>query len=223
MMGGDIHTTSNRSYTVQSRELDLIYLICIQISCYSLCIHACLCVWERERVQCQCAKLSPSLVLSTSPHLSSLSHDAEQRGVRKASLSLPLPLHLSASVHHSWVGNVKQTVIAPLLDILSMSSTHQIEWPVHALYWLLLNIRAPYLGVHVFDINSFRISFWYLQSPCAAVIARFEGHYSWTLESDDSPERQNKDARRRPRGLHHFNMSHTPNITLHQGCWVQAS
>lgn len=152
----------------------------------------CLGEGERERLQLSMCQPLPSPVLSTSPHLYSLSHGAEQRGVRKASLSLPLLLHLSASFHHSWVGNVKQKVIAPLLDMLSASSSPSNR--VASACVVLVSVKHP-------SSISWSSSVWheqclhiFLATLCAFVIARLKGHYPWTLECDDSPETKTPDV-----------------------------
>lgn len=142
--------------------------VCVKISPSSVHVYAaCLCEGERERSQLStCQPSSLSSTLSASSCWCSLSHGAEQKGVRKASLPLPLLLHPPAFAHHSCVGNVKQAVIEPLYDMLSthshIKSRVQHEHPIG--YCLTSRL-------HTLEIVSPR-TFLDLRSLRSAVVAR---------------------------------------------------
>lgn len=144
-------------------------------------------------------------VPSTSLCLCSLSHGAEQREVRKASLPLPSFIFLPLPVIFELQTSNRQS--------LHHYTSHCQHFPPIKLSVPCRHCISYYLTseLHILEFMCLTSPalVWASRSAVSKSCCHCEGLRSAALDSREWWQPRNKDTRLRPRGLHHFNVSHT--------------
>lgn len=171
-----------------------------------MCVSVCVCERENSAVNMP-AFLLP--VPSTSLCLRSLSHGAEQRGVRKASLPLPSPPS-SSCLCPSFLSCKCQTdsLCTIIRHTVNISPPPPSNWVSRAGIVFCYYLTSE-LHILEFMCLTSPVLVWASRSVVSKSCCHCEGLRSAALDSWEWWQPRNKDTRLRPRGLHHFNVSHT--------------
>lgn len=166
------------------------------------------CVCVKERIQLSTCQ--PFSFLSRQPLSACALYPMVQNreGLGKPLFPSPPLLHLPAFARHFWVANVKPTVFAPLYVTLSTFPPPPSNWVSRAGIVFCYYLTSE-LHILEFMCLTSPVLVWASRSVVSKSCCHCEGLRSAALDSWEWWQPRNKDTRLRPRGLHHFNVSHT--------------